>query len=151
MISHTFDTRFDRSEWQVDFLRGDSDNPPEEDGQVGFGRRQVNRGEGNAYGSRIEGPGEWHSPVLDLDYAARLVESSTPGHFHLYLDGLTMTWEVYEELLAALAKAGVIQQGYARVSIARKGTFVRKPGVAKEDPLDGDDDPPVPPGIPDAF
>ena len=27
-----------------------------------------------------------HRPILDLDFPAALVPSTTPGHFHLYLD-----------------------------------------------------------------
>src|SRR4051794_39832810 len=26
--------------------------------------------------------GDWHSPVLDIDFEARLIPSSTPGHYH---------------------------------------------------------------------
>jgi hypothetical protein len=74
---------------------------------------------------------EFHSPILDIDFPARLLPSSTPGHFHLYLDGLTMPWSTYEPLLDALADAGVIERGYAEASKARRATFVRKPGVTK--------------------
>lgn len=73
-----------------------------------------------------------HSPVLDIDFPARLVPSSTPGHFHLYLDGLSMTWQDYEKLLNSLAAAGVVQEGYVYASIARKATAVRVPGCKKE-------------------
>src|SRR4051794_35126863 len=43
-----------------------------------------------------------HSPVLDVDYMAALVPSSTPGHFHLYLNGVTMPWWKYRVLLKAM-------------------------------------------------
>lgn len=70
---------------------------------------------------------EWkHAPVLDLDFPAVLIPSSTPGHFHLYLDK-PMEWSKYETLLHALADAGVIERGYANASIARRATFVRDP------------------------
>jgi hypothetical protein len=86
--------------------------------------------EANAISSEV-GAGAKHSPVLDLDFPARLVPSSTPGHFHLYLEGLEIDWETYAELLTALAKAGVIEDGYAAASVARRASFVRKPGVYK--------------------
>lgn len=69
-----------------------------------------------------------HSPVLDIDFPVRLVPSATPGHFHLYLDGLAISTPVYEDLLRALAKAGVIEKGYAEAGIRREATFVWKPG-----------------------
>lgn len=31
-----------------------------------------------------------HSPVLDIDFPARLLPSTTEGHFHSYLDGLML-------------------------------------------------------------
>lgn len=72
-----------------------------------------------------------HAPVIDLDFPCSLVESSTPGHFHLYLDR-PVSWERYAALLKALRWAGLIEEGFYRLSIARGATFVRKPGVKKE-------------------
>lgn len=71
-----------------------------------------------------------HRPVLDLDIEAKLVPSSTPGHFHLYLDK-SMSWEDYCELLYVLAKVGIIEPGYASVSMARGYTAVRLPWIKK--------------------
>lgn len=65
-----------------------------------------------------------HAPVLDIDYPARLVPSSTPGHFHLYLDK-PMPWPRYAFLLWALSVAGIIEPGYARAGLRRRGTFAR--------------------------
>lgn len=75
-----------------------------------------------------------HYPVLDLDLEARLVPSSTRGHFHLYLDGLALEWDVYVRLLDALADTGVIERGYAEASKARGQTLVRVPGVPRVTP-----------------
>lgn len=71
-----------------------------------------------------------HAPALDLDVPAYLVASTTPGHFHLYLD-VEMTWRTYRRLLKALAKAGVIEKDWAKASIACRHTFVRAPWVIK--------------------
>lgn len=65
-----------------------------------------------------------HAPVLDIDYPARLVPSSTPGHFHLYLDR-AIPWHRYALVLWALQLAGLIEPGYARAAMARKATFAR--------------------------
>jgi hypothetical protein len=88
-----------------------------------------------------------HMPVLDVDNMSekqgldkltghgfrldemRTVASSTPGHFHVYIDR-PMPWEEYESLLMAIS-LDVIEPGYARASLERKATFVRKPEVRK--------------------
>lgn len=65
-----------------------------------------------------------HAPVLDIDYPARLVPSSTPGHFHLYLD-VEIPWHRYALALWALSVAGLIEPGFFRAAMARKLTFAR--------------------------
>ena len=77
-----------------------------------------------------------HAPCIDIDHVVRVVESSTPGHGHLYID-VAMTWDHYVAILDALAAAGVVEQGYYRASLLRKGTHLRLPWVRKPeaDPL----------------
>lgn len=73
-----------------------------------------------------------HILAIDVDYPAYLVESSTEGHHHLYLDvpgGIPH--EKYLALLDALADAGVIQAGYAKVSKERGHSDLRLPWVPK--------------------
>lgn len=72
-----------------------------------------------------------HRPVLDLDLPAQLVPSSTPGHFHLYLDVEVAHWP-YMALLEALEHAGIIEPGYSRASQERGYTAVRLPWVTKD-------------------
>lgn len=72
----------------------------------------------------------YHKPVLDIDFPAALIPSSTEGHFHLYLDK-ELTWDNYVELLKVLAKCGIIEQGYANASIDRTHTSARLPWVKK--------------------
>lgn len=75
-----------------------------------------------------------HAVLIDIDYPAHLVESSTPGHYHLYLDVPGgVKHEDYMELLAMLAKCKIIEQGYADVSIARGHSDLRLPWVSKDD------------------
>lgn len=69
-----------------------------------------------------------HAPVLDIDFPAELIPSSSPGHFHLYLHR-KMTWEKYVKLLDALHEAGIIDYEYHRMSIKRKSTMVLLPGI----------------------
>jgi hypothetical protein len=71
-----------------------------------------------------------HAPVLDLDFGASLVPSTTEGHWHLYLDK-TMTWRQYRRLLKALGRAGVLERGFVKFSLRRKFSAVRKPGQLK--------------------
>lgn len=73
-----------------------------------------------------------HAVVLDIDHPAWLVESSTPGHFHLYIDvpgGIEN--EKYMPLLGALADVGIIEPGYASASQARGHSDVRLPWIKK--------------------
>lgn len=72
-----------------------------------------------------------HAPAIDIDgIEVRVLPSSTPGNYHLYIDK-AMTWEVYRRLLYALEAAGIIERGYLLASIAKGQTFLRKPGVTK--------------------
>ena len=71
-----------------------------------------------------------HAPVLDIDFNATLIPSTTPGKYHLYLDKL-VPHEAYMKLLSALAEAEIIEPGYADVSQQRGYTAVRLPWVPK--------------------
>lgn len=73
---------------------------------------------------------QMHRPILDIDFAAELVPSTTKGHFHLYLDK-PMTWKQYKKLLGVLAEVGVIEHGYAQASIERGYSSTRLPWVKK--------------------
>lgn len=84
-------------------------------------------------GPRLRLPGR-HHVLLDIDRDSWLLRSSTEGHYHLYIDmGEGIPWPKYKNLLRALADCGVIEQGYADVSIARGHTDLRLPWVKKED------------------
>lgn len=73
----------------------------------------------------------WHRPVLDLDIPHHLVESSTDGHSHLYLD-IDLTWEDYKKLLSVLEEVGIIQKGFYDSAIRNEASAVRLPWVKKE-------------------
>ena len=72
-----------------------------------------------------------HRPIIDLDFPAALLPSSTPGHHHLYIDK-ELTWHQYQRLLRALVDVGLVEQGYYDASNARGFTSVRMPSVKKE-------------------
>lgn len=76
-------------------------------------------------------PEPLHRPVLDIDFPAHLIPSTTEGHFHLYLDK-TMTWGNFEKLLLVMGEVGLLEQGYVDASIARGYSSVRLPWVKKE-------------------
>lgn len=82
----------------------------------------------NLVGSRLLN--DKHAPALDIDLPCELVESSTPGHFHLYIDK-QLTWPQYRRLLTVLSDVGIIEYGYYRASTAAMQTFLRKPGQKK--------------------
>jgi hypothetical protein len=80
-------------------------------------------------------PQRKHVLAIDVDYPTYLVESSTEGHYHIYVDvpgGIPH--DKYMRLLDALADAGVIQKGYAKVSKERGHSDLRLPWVAKARP-----------------
>jgi hypothetical protein len=77
--------------------------------------------------------GQRHVVAIDIDHPAWLVRSSTPEHYHLYIDvpgGID--WETYEQMLYWMAQAGVIEKGYHEVSKKRKRTDLRLPWVKKQ-------------------
>lgn len=75
----------------------------------------------------------FHKPVLDIDLPVTVLPSTTPGHFHLFID-CEMGWYKYVTLLDALANAHVIEQGYRDASVARGFSAVRLPWIRKEAP-----------------
>ncbi len=115
--------------WKADLTPGakSSDGEPP---SVTASRRIAPEDEANLIGSLTDQG--THMPVIDIDRIhVRVVESSTPGNFHLYLDK-EMPWYQYQDLLQVLEDCGIVEHGYVNASIARKATFVRKPGVVKE-------------------
>lgn len=72
-----------------------------------------------------------HRPVIDIDHRVAVVESSTAGHSHLFVD-VMMPWEDLVKLLEVLAEIGLVEPGYVNASKARGYTAVRLPWVSKE-------------------
>lgn len=72
-----------------------------------------------------------HKVIIDLDLPAQLIPSTTPGHFHLYVDHI-IPRDKYLNLLDALAEAGLVEPGYAAASRARGYSAVRLPWIKKE-------------------
>ena len=74
-----------------------------------------------------------HIVALDIDYPAHLVESTTPGHYHLYLDvpgGIAH--KDYMRLVQLLGEIGIIEPGYAAASTRRGYTSLRPPWRKKD-------------------
>lgn len=117
-------------------LTGDSQNV--DNRQPLADRIQCTEDEATLVSSRVKYDGlaadffgdNWHMPVLDIDYSAHLVESSTPGHYHLYLNQ-AIEWNDYKKLLKCMERCGLLQPGFVRNSIRRGASFARLPGVLK--------------------
>lgn len=101
-----------------------------EEGNVPSARFVDSVDEANLITSRVEGSVTRHKPVIDLDLPARLVPSSTPGHYHLYIDA-EVSWEAYARLLKAFVEAGLVEKGYLGASLSRGFSSVRPPWVRK--------------------
>jgi hypothetical protein len=79
------------------------------------------------------GPGEkFHYPLFDLDYGAVLHDSRTPGHYHLYLDR-PIKWRAFKRVLRAMRKAGLIEDGFYKMTKKRGQAFLRVPEPDDED------------------
>ena len=72
-----------------------------------------------------------HLIALDVDVPVIAVESTRPGHWHLYID-VALDWERYEKLLRALADAGVLEPGCFAAAERRGYTALRTPWTLKE-------------------
>lgn len=84
--------------------------------------------------SRTEKNSDLHRPVIDMDFPVRVLESSTPGHSHLYIDK-RVTWSDYVKLLEVMAEIGLVEPGYVSASKDRGFTALRLPWI-KKDPRD---------------
>lgn len=117
----------------VDFYRGGSSDDEEQDRAVVVGAPLE---AANVMTSLMDIPaleGEpMHRPVIDIDHRAVVVESSTGGHSHLYID-LMMPWGDYLKLLDVMVEVGLVEPGYVNASRARGYTAVRLPWVSKHD------------------
>lgn len=86
-----------------------------------------------------------HQIVVDIDHMAYLVESTTPGHHHLYIELPTpLSSEAYFEWLDACVKIGLVEPGYVSAFKARGFTCVRLPWVQKPGVAATPASPPVP-------
>lgn len=77
----------------------------------------------------------FHAPVLDFDFPVTVIPSTTPGHYHLYLDQMVNELQYYV-LMNSLANAGLLEEGYARASVSRGYSAVRLPWVYKDAPYE---------------
>jgi len=68
--------------------------------------------------------------LFAFNVGIRLLPSSTAGHYHLYIDHET-TWDKFQRLLSAMYAAGFLGFDYYQMCTQSKMSFVRKPGVTK--------------------
>ena len=82
---------------------------------------------------RFEPPGfpGKHVVMFDVDVAMQVIESSTPGHYHVYFPGTYIPKEKLFSLLDAMAECGIVERGYAEASRARGFAALRLPWVRK--------------------
>jgi len=73
-----------------------------------------------------------HRPLLDIDFPAAVIPSSTGGHCHLYIDK-ELEWKDYKKLLNVLADLGIIEHGYRGASLARGYSALRLPWIKKDE------------------
>ncbi len=84
-------------------------------------------------GERMQSGGsmpQMHYILIDLDHEAELIETSTPGHFHLYVKH-AVTEEQLDKLVSVMEEIGMINPGIKRGWEGRGALCLRKPGVVK--------------------
>lgn len=69
-------------------------------------------------------------PILDLDFDHLVVQSTSDGHHHLYIN-VPMSQLKWRVLIVVLWWTGVIEMGNAVWSLRRGANFVRTPGARK--------------------
>ena len=75
---------------------------------------------------------DFHTPILDLDLDAKLLPSTTHGHYHLYIDKV-MPEEDYRKLIDVLVEVGILQKGIKEYQMDEEGfTAARLPGIKKQ-------------------
>lgn len=75
-------------------------------------------------------PGK-HVVMFDVDVPMQVIESSTPGHYHVYFPNSYVPKEKLFSLLDAMAECGIVERGYAEASRARGFAALRLPWVRK--------------------
>ena len=72
-----------------------------------------------------------HVIMFDVDVPMQVIESSTPGHYHVYFPNTYLPKEKLFNLLDALADCDIVERGYAEASRARGFAALRLPWVHK--------------------
>lgn len=119
-------TKLARRTYNKDFAVPNGDNYASDDTvEVGMGPFS------NLVGSQLK-DSDLHAPAFDIDVPHGLIESSTPGHGHLFFD-VPMPWKKYKKLLKVMGECGILEEGYVKASLARKGSYLRMPWEKKQE------------------
>jgi hypothetical protein len=70
--------------------------------------------------------------MFDVDIPMQVIESSTPGHYHVYFPNSYIPKEKLFNLLDAMAECGIVERGYAEASRARGFAALRLPWVHRD-------------------
>ena len=103
-----------RKTYKVEQLGVDWD--PENDNEAGY-REEVDYDKANLVGSKTDLEEDGHLPVIDMDMPAHLEPSTTPGHFHLYVNKV-VPWDKYVNLLNAMRDAGLVSESTLRCPLS---------------------------------
>lgn len=91
-------------------------------------RPETDRKKANLVGSLC--PDGMHMPAIDIDMPCSLVPSTTPGHFHLYIDK-PMTFMEYKKFVKAFIDAGIVEPNVMKYMELNGMTTLRPKGVKK--------------------
>ena len=65
--------------------------------------------------------------ILEVEFPIQLIPSTTPRHYHLYLDR-KISWEQYMLVLKSAYETGIINRGFYEMSIKNGQSMVLLPG-----------------------
>jgi hypothetical protein len=110
------------------FFRADLTNNYDEDRSEQSERNEVHPLDANLISSKKANGG--HTLLLDIDMRNFVVDSSTGGHKHVYIDA-NLTTDDLKEVIDVLAKHGIVQPGIKKQLDADGFLSLRPPGVIK--------------------
>lgn len=118
----------------TDNLKGDKDYDHETVSIADAGLSNANLICSDLASTVWDGDGVLHAVTLDIDHEVTVIPSSTPGHYHLYIDH-GLTWPQYVKLMNVMADIGLLEQGYVDASLNRGFSSLRLPWLHKNDDM----------------
>ena len=87
-------------------------------------KTEAEKDQANLVSSKATDKEGYHYPIIDCDYPIAVVQSRTPGHYHLFIEK-AVPHAAYMHLLQAMYDAGLIGKGNLKQMDHGGATFAR--------------------------